>query len=131
MEARAGGTGSLNAAARRARYLLAWDALAPDEAIQIKVQDGWVTLTGWVECQYQQTTARSDIRKLSGVVGVSDEIDLQQVSAPDVRNKIMNTLKRNAEVEANTIQVSVNGDEVALDGRAHDWYERILSERAA
>jgi osmotically-inducible protein OsmY len=111
VEARAGSTGSLNAAARRARYLLAWDALAPDEAIQIKVKNGWVTLTGWVEWQYQQTTARSDIRKLSGVAGVSDEIDLQQVSAPDVRNKIMNTLKRNAEVEANTIQVSVNGDE--------------------
>ena len=118
--------------AKRAADILAWDARVPDEAIQIKVQNGWVTLTGTVEWQYQRAAAESDIRKLSGVVGVSNDIDLKpQVRAPDVRNKIMSALKRNAEIEADSVQVSVDGDEVTLEGRVHDWYERVVIERAA
>ena len=118
--------------AKRAADILAWDARVPDEVIQIKVQNGWVTLTGTVEWQYQRVAAESDIRKLSGVIGVSNEIELEpQVKAPDVRNKILSALKRNAEIEAGSIRVSVNGDEVTLEGRVHDWYERIVIERAA
>lgn len=118
--------------AKRAADILAWDARVPDEAIQVKVQNGWVTLTGTVEWQYQRVAAESDIRKLSGVIGVSNEIELEpQVKAPDVRNKILSALKRNAEIEAGSIRVSANGDEVTLEGRVHDWYERIVIERAA
>jgi osmotically-inducible protein OsmY len=118
--------------AKRAANILAWDTRVPGEVIQIKVQNGWVTLTGTVEWQYQRVAAESDIRKLSGVIGVSNEIELKpQVKAPDVRNKILSALKRNAEIEADSIRVSVNGDEVTLEGRVHDWYERIVIERAA
>ncbi|MBF9197384.1 BON domain-containing protein [Microvirga terrestris] len=118
--------------AKRAADILAWDARVPDEGIQIKVQNGWVMLTGTVEWQYQRVAAESGVRKLSGVIGVSNEIELKpQVKAPDVRDKILSALKRNAEIEADSIRVSVNGDEVTLEGRVHDWYERIVIERAA
>jgi len=118
--------------AKRAANILAWDARVPDGAIWIKVQNGWVTLTGAVKWQYQRMAAESDILKLSGVDGISNQIELEpQVSRPEVRNEILKALTRNAEIETGSIEISVNGDEVTLEGRVHDWYERVVIERAA
>ncbi|HEY0182386.1 MAG TPA: BON domain-containing protein, partial [Rhodopila sp.] len=74
--------------ARRALDIIAWDALAP-EGIAVKVEKGWVFLTGAVEWQYQRQAAEAAVRKLSGVVGISNLIELRpSATAPDVKHKI-------------------------------------------
>lgn len=40
-------------------------------AIQVKVQKGWVTLTGKVEWQYQKLNAEDAIEELVGIMGMS------------------------------------------------------------
>lgn len=40
----------------------------------MKVQNGWITLSGNVEWQYQKLGAEQAVRKLSGVVGVTNFI---------------------------------------------------------
>ena len=98
------------------------------------VQDGWVTLTGRVEWNYSKTAAEDDIRKLSGVRGVTNKITIKQpdVHASSVKGKIESALKRHAEVEATAIRVTVkDGNKVVLEGKVDNWDERRAVENAA
>jgi osmotically-inducible protein OsmY len=119
--------------AARALSIMKWNAVVPYNAVQVKVQDGWVTLLGEVDWQFQRVAAESGIRRLSGVAGVLNEITLKPRPEPlDVKRKIEEALRRSAEVEAKSIQVTSLGDgKVALEGKVHDWQERDAVKRAA
>jgi len=111
--------------AKRAADILRWDTQVPSDAIQITVQDGWVTLSGAVDWQYQRTAAESDIYKLSGVLGVNNHIRIQsRAQVADLESRIEEALKRNAEIEAESIKVSVDDGAVTLTGFVHDLAER-------
>ena len=118
--------------AQRALNMLAWSTTIPRDAIKVKVQQGWVTLSGQVNWQFQRLAAEAGIRKLSGVKGISNDITLVQAVQPtDVKERIVGALKRHAEVEANRIHVDVrpNGT-VKIDGQVDNWDERQAVERA-
>jgi osmotically-inducible protein OsmY len=118
--------------ADRALSIMAWDAQIPKDAVKVKVEKGWVTLTGAVDWQFQRMAAESAVRKLSGVVGVSNLIEVKPRVAPrDVKQKILDALKRNAELEADAIRVDVINDKVVLEGKVKAWYERGIAEKAA
>ena len=118
--------------AQRALDILKWSVQVPADNIQVKVEKGWVTLIGDVEWQYQKQAAESAVRQLSGILGVSNVIEIKpHVAASDVHRKIMDSLKRNAEVEADSIRVVVENGKVILEGKVKAWYERNLAERAA
>jgi len=118
--------------AQRAVSILHWSVQVPEDSIHVKVEKGWVTLGGAVEWQYQRLAAESSVRKLSGISGVSNLIEIRpRVAAADVHRKIMDSLERNAEIEANSIRVIVDNDKVTLEGKVKAWYERGLAERAA
>ena len=118
--------------AKRAVDVLAWNTTVPEGAIQVKVQKGWVTLSGKVNWQFQRISAMNAIRKLSGVIGVTSLIEVTpKVQAADIKSSIEKALKRSAEVEVNGIQIQVEGSKVVLNGRIHSWYERNAAERAA
>jgi len=119
--------------AKRAVDLLGWDTMVPSDSIQVLVRDGWVTLSGKTDWYYQKRAAEEDIRKLSGVLGVINNIDiLPHARAEDVKKKIENALKRHAEVEARAIRVTVrDNDRVLLEGNVDNWDERFAVETAA
>jgi osmotically-inducible protein OsmY len=119
--------------AKRAVNTINWNTSVPDGAVQVKVQDGWVTVTGKVEWQYQKKAAADAVRDLAGVVGVSNQIEIKQrASAFDVKKRIEDALKRHAEIEAQAIKVNVlDGGKIRLEGRVHAWSERSAAERAA
>src|SRR5258705_7346113 len=71
------------------------------EHIKVVVKSGWVTLEGQVEWQYQKNTAENAVRRIKGVKGVSNFIVLKPRAQPaEIKNKIMDAFKRNAEVDA-------------------------------
>ncbi|HTU54092.1 MAG TPA: BON domain-containing protein, partial [Acetobacteraceae bacterium] len=108
--------------AERAVRILGWDVSVPAEKITVRVEHGMVSLGGEVEWQFQRSAAEHDIRKLSGVRAVINNITLApQVQAEDVHAKIRAALERNAEVEAKNIVVGVSGGKVTLTGRVGDW----------
>ena len=118
--------------AQRALDILTWSVQVPADSIQVKVEKGWITLTGAVEWQYQKQAAKSAVRHLSGILGVSNMVEIEpHVAAADVHRKIMDSLKRNAEVEADSIRVVVDNGKVILEGKVKAWYERNLAKRAA
>ena len=118
--------------AKRALQTITWNTVIPDGAIQVRVQDGWVTLTGKVDWQYQKTAATQTIGGLAGVLGVYNKIEVKpHASVSDVKRRIEDALKRNAEVEAKAIRVNVVNGKVTLEGRVNNWAERSATERAA
>ncbi|AZD02329.1 BON domain-containing protein [Pseudomonas chlororaphis] len=118
--------------ANRALNILNWSSDVPEGDIKIMVQNGWITLEGEVDWQYQKETAERAVRKLSGVVGVDNQLTLRpRVDAGDIRQRIEQALKRNAEIDAKAIHIKVDGDVVKLEGKVHLWRERQIAERAA
>ena len=118
--------------AQRALAIIGWDATVPDERIKVKVEKGWVTLSGEVQWQYQRSAAKQAVRKLSGVRGVTNLIGVRApLDVGDIRSHIEGALKRGAEVEAHAIRVGVEGGKVTLEGRVNTWHERNVVERAA
>ena len=82
---------------------------------------------------FEKTSAEDDVRKLSGVRGITNMIAIKpQIDSANVKRKIDSALKRHAEVEANAISVSVqNGNKVVLEGTVDTWSERRAVEDAA
>lgn len=118
--------------ASRALSIIAWDSTIPDGKVQVKVQKGWVTLSGKVEWFYQREAAASAVHKLSGVKGISNLIEVApSVMAGDIKREIEDALLRSAQVEAHRIQISVHDNKVTLNGSVNSWVERGAVERAA
>lgn len=102
------------------------------ERIKVIVKSGWVTLEGEVEWQYQKTAAEIGVRRIKGVKGVTNLIQLKPRAEPsEIKKKITDAFKRNAEVDANRIQIETNGSEVILKGSVRSWIEREEAERVA
>jgi osmotically-inducible protein OsmY len=117
---------------RRCLDVLAWESFGLKDSVQVKVEKGWVELSGTVKWHYEREAAESSIRKLGGVVGVCNRIEVKaQVRADDVKKRIEDALKRNAAIEAHDIRVVVDEDKVTLEGKVQAWNERIVAERAA
>jgi hyperosmotically inducible protein len=120
--------------AQRASDILDWNVLVPANAIEVLVQDGWITLSGSVDWHYERTAAEDDVRKLTGVQGVTNNIVINNpnVDTSSIRSKIESALKRHAEIQAKAIRVTVqNGNKVVLEGSVFTWDERRAVQNAA
>jgi osmotically-inducible protein OsmY len=58
---------------------LIWDTEVPSDSIDVKVQEGWITLKGDVTYQFQSDAAYDDVATLYGVYGVTNEIKVNEV----------------------------------------------------
>ena len=109
-----------------------WNTTVPDEKVTVKVEDGWVTLEGEVEWEYQRNAARNAVEKIKGVKGVSNLVTVKpRVQASIVKSTIKQALERAADIEAGRIEVETEGNKVTLRGKVRTWAERDEVERAA
>jgi osmotically-inducible protein OsmY len=89
------------------------------ENIKVTVKNGWVTLEGEVEWNYQREAAEAAVRRVRGVKGITNKIELKPMVAPtDIKRKIEEAFRRNAELDAQRVTVEVKGGEVILRCRA-------------
>lgn len=118
--------------AQRALNILAWNTMVPRDRIRVKVSEGWATLSGNVNWNFQREVAESEVRKLGGVKGVTNTIQIATVAqTTDLKRRIQDALKRHAEVQADAIRVDVrDGGTVQIDGRVDNWSELQAVKRA-
>jgi osmotically-inducible protein OsmY len=94
------------------------------QLIRVIVHDGQVTLEGQLEWQYQRVRAEECVRRLAGVRVLSNQITLQgKPLASDIKDRIGAALKRSAQLDADGIDVIVDGSQVTLTGRVRSWSE--------
>lgn len=104
----------------------------PADKIKVTVRNGWVTLEGKVDWQYQKSLAESAVKHLRGVLGITNNLEVEpHVSPTEIKSKIEDALKRSAEVDARRITVETEGSTVRLYGSVRSWAERDEAEHAA
>jgi osmotically-inducible protein OsmY len=118
--------------AHAALNALKWDVEVPDHLITLKVTNGWITLQGEVERQFQRAAAERVVRSLTGVRGVSNSISVRPAPTPaDVKQHIRDMLKRQAEFDADNLIVELVDHRATLRGKVQSFAEKRDAERAA
>jgi osmotically-inducible protein OsmY len=100
------------------------DSLVPT-TVDAKVEDGFVTLTGTADWQYQRDEADLVASNIVGALDVFDEIELNVPTpdAGDVQESIKKAFKRNAKIDADDLDISTDNGSVTIDGNVSSWAE--------
>lgn len=118
--------------AQAAVTALQWNTSVPDDRVKVSVSNGWITLEGMVEWQYQKDAASKAVRNLTGVHGVTNRITLKpHANVTQVKEKIEAAFRRSADIDSKHVRVVVEGDRVILRGDVRSWKEYEDAEWAA
>lgn len=118
--------------AKRVADVLEWNTLVPHNKISVTVEDRVVKLKGEVDWKYQKDLAFEDASKISGVIRVDNFLQVSPtVSNQVIRDKIEDAFERQADLEAEKIQVRTEGNRVILSGKVGSWNQRYIAETAA
>lgn len=111
---------------------LAWDTSVPEDKVAIKVEDGWVYLSGELKWFYQKDAAKKAVENLLGVKGVVNSIQIKQALEPfQIKDRITKAFERSADVNARNVTVAVDGHTVTLRGTVNSIAEKEEAQRAA
>jgi osmotically-inducible protein OsmY len=113
-------------------HVLEWNVQIPEGKVHARVQDGWVTLNGEVEHDYQRREVERMVRNVRGVVGVTDNVTVKPPPSPEVvKEEIEETFKREAEIDARHIRVEISDHTASLYGHVHSLQEAQAARAAA
>lgn len=122
--------------AHRVCRILEWEAAIPADRIHVSVRHGLVTLHGDVDGEYQREVAEKGVRRLSGVTGVVNRLQIKPGNQADhvmadVRSGIEKALRRQADLIAERITVSAADGRVSLSGSVRSHREHLAVRHAA
>jgi osmotically-inducible protein OsmY len=111
---------------------LKWNWEVPNDKVKVKVENGWVSLSGELSWNYQKEAARKTVDRLDGVKGVTNSISIKADSHDAIEKKLIeDALDRNWSIDNGDIQVSVIGTRVTLNGTVDSWYQKDEAGRIA
>ena len=102
-----------------------WNWEVPNDKVNVKVENGWVSLGGEVFWNYQREAAKKAASTLIGVKGVSSNITIKSETLDLIeKTEIERALARNWAIDEKEIMVKVVGNRVTLNGTASSWYQK-------
>ena len=111
---------------------LAWNVSVPKDSVKVKVESGWVTLTGQVDWWYQKNAVEQDIRPLHGVRGVSNLTTIKpRVDTANLSDEITHALHRSWFFDPQHVHVRADGGRIVLTGTVRSSYERQIAAETA
>jgi osmotically-inducible protein OsmY len=109
-----------------------WNWQIPNDKIQVKVENGWVVLTGELNWNYQKEEAKNAIKNLEGIVNVTNNITIKSETANTIEKEVIeHHLRRSWALNADNIRVEVNGTKVTLTGTVDSLYQKEEAGRIA
>ncbi|MHA4950602.1 BON domain-containing protein [Micromonospora sp. SD19] len=111
---------------------LEWDSFVPAERLDVTVANGWLMLRGEVEFGWQRRAAEGEVRRLDGIRGITNLIEVRPPAPPAgerLRQDVQRALARTLGGERVTVEV--DGDTLVLAGVVRSWWERDQVERVA
>lgn len=112
---------------------LRWNTAVNEDRVEVKVDDGWVYLTGQVDWQFEKDSASRSVECLAGIKGVINTITLRikKIDPKAIQVGISNAFHRRAAIDSSAIQVNANGHSVILTGKVKSWSEKKEAEEVA
>jgi len=111
---------------------LAWDTGTPRDAVKVKVEKGWLTLTGEVIWHFQKEAAEREVRNLMGVLGVSNQITIKpRVDTAHLSDDIQHALNRSIFFDPEKVHVTAQDGRVKLTGFVGSWQEKRTAASTA
>jgi len=109
-----------------------WNWQVPSDKVEARVEQGWVTLNGEFQWNYQRDAAKKAIKDLVGVKGVSNNITIKSETHDAIEKKnIELALDRNWATNGHNIRVVALGHDVTLNGTVDSWYQKDEAGRIA
>ena len=111
---------------------LKWNWRIPSADVKVKVEDGWVTLTGELQWNYQKEAAKDAVKNLLGVMGVANNITIKSGTQDQIEKRdIESALRRNCSIRDENITVRTSNHKATLTGTVDSWYQKNEAARMA
>ena len=118
--------------ARNAAETLRQELLDAAENLKVTVGDGFVVIEGEVESIFEREEAELAIRLQPGVRDIRNLIRVRSRALPDdIKRRIEAALERSALIDADQVEVEMQGSEVTLRGIVRSFVERKEVKRSA
>jgi osmotically-inducible protein OsmY len=114
---------------------LRWDPDIDATDIAVAVKSGVVTLTGFVRSYSQRHQAEKDVKRVAGVVGVANDIEVRlpiidRRPDPEIARAAVVALKQELPYSYEFIKVVVKDGVITLEGEVEWNYQRERVEQA-
>jgi osmotically-inducible protein OsmY len=114
---------------------LRWDPKIGSDDIAVAVKDGVVTLTGFVHTYSEKYEAERDAKRVSGVVGLANDIEVRLSSSderpdPEIARDAVSAIKSQLPITFEHITPVVKNGWVTLEGEVEWYYQSNLAETA-
>ena len=105
----------------------------PNEKVRVKVENGWIMLTGELQWNYQKQAVNVTVKNILGVKGVINRIKVDFGMQDEIEKKkdIERAFARNWSINNENIEVEILGNNVVLRGTVYSWYQKDEAARIA
>lgn len=109
-----------------------WNWHTINDTIKVSVINGWVTLFGELEWNYQKEAAKEAVVNLIGVKGVSNYISIKSQSDTVINSTALwLALENHYELDSQNIEIEVLDSKIILKGTVDSWYQKEIAGRIA